>query len=213
MTPFKFEELHINHSTIYFCSFEKFNPKDYFNYLSREEQQKVLTFKSPSRRMEFVASRVLRYSIFGFRHIEYTELGAPYIKDIGFISISHTHKLVAIICNPNYKVGIDLENPRTNILDIAPKFLSTQEYDEFDTTSKIEVTKIWSSKETLYKLAGRKKIHFKSELLLSKDKDQNWVGTIINPDHTISVKLNIFEHNGIIVTLNDEKININKKHS
>ncbi|HIP31158.1 MAG TPA: 4'-phosphopantetheinyl transferase superfamily protein [Crocinitomicaceae bacterium] len=206
MTPFKFEKIQINQSSLFFCRFQNFNPKDYYNYLSKAEITKIELFKSKTRRMEYAAARILRHFVFGFKHIEYTEYGAPYIDGKGFISISHTYQLVVLAFNPNYKIAIDLETPRENILEIAPKFLSENEKKMFDVANKLELTKIWSSKETLYKLAGRKKIHFKSELLLSTDEENNWIGTIINPGHQLLVKLHIFDHEGTIVTLNDEEI-------
>ena len=206
MIPFKFEEIQINQSTIYTCSFESFSPLDYSNYLSSTEQEQLFSFKSESRRMEYVASRILRHRIFGFQHIRYNQNGAPYIEGKGFISISHCHNIAGIAINKDFKVGLDLEAPRENIHELKHKFLSEHEKQVFDTTNKLEVTKIWSAKEALYKMAGRKKIIFSTELLLDKDQDGNWSGTIINDDHDLSVKLNIFEHEGIIFSINKEQI-------
>ena len=77
----------------------------------------------------------------------------------------------------------------------------------FDTGKHcLKLCKVWSAKETLYKLAGRKKILFKSELLLNRASDNLWNGKIINSDHTISVQLNTFEHENIIITTNTEAI-------
>ncbi|MBL1280559.1 MAG: 4'-phosphopantetheinyl transferase superfamily protein [Fluviicola sp.] len=210
MTPFTFEEIQIKDSTIYFCSFIKFEPNKHFEHLSEEEISKVEGFRSDSRKMEYVATRVLKHSVFGEKRIEYSEIGAPYIKETGFISISHTHNMVAIGVNPNYKIGLDLETPRDNVLEVASKFLSEEEKTIFNILNKLEVTKIWSAKEALYKLAGRKKIHFKTELLLKKHSGDVWQGLIINPNHSISAKLNIFEHRGIIVSINNEQVCIQK---
>ncbi len=206
MTPFTFEEIHINQSTIFLCHFIDFEITQYMNYLSKEEQLKVSTFRSYSRKMEFMASRILRHRIFGFQEILYSEHGAPYIKGKGFISISHCKNWVGIALNHNYSVGLDLEPPRDNILEIGYKFLSENEKKVFNINSKIEVTKIWSAKEALYKLAGRKKIIFKTELLLDKNKNGQWIGKIINPDSILSVNLNIFEHKEIIVSINSSEI-------
>tara|TARA_R110002072_G_scaffold20688_4_gene74863 strand:+ start:21823 stop:22452 length:630 start_codon:yes stop_codon:yes gene_type:complete len=208
MTPFKFEKIQIKDSIIYFCYFSTYSPDAFFKYLSSEEINKVKSFASVSRRMEFVATRVLKHTFFGDKLIEYNLIGAPYIEGLGFISISHTHKMVAIALNESYKIGLDLESPRDSILSVSSKFLSPEEKQNFNVTNRLEVTKIWSAKETLYKLAGRKKIIFKEELILKRHNDNLWEGLILNSDHSISVKLNIFEHNEIIVTINNEPINI-----
>lgn len=157
--------------------------------------------------MEFVATRLLRHDLFGFEHIHYDSHGAPFIEQEGFISISHSKNLVGIAVNSNYRVGMDLEPHRPNILSVAHKFLTKRERELFDCENPITVTKIWSAKEALYKLAGRKEIIFAKELLLedilSNDK---WVGVIDNFDHKLRVNLDIFDQNGTIMTINSKEV-------
>ncbi len=213
MTPFTFEEIQLNQTTLFLCRFDNFAPAPYLNYLSKEEVVKLSSFKSISRKREFITSRILRHRILGFQTIHYTEHGAPYTKGKGFISISHCKNWVGIAVNENYSIGLDLEPPRENIFALSYKFLSDNELLKFDIRSKLEVTKIWSAKEALYKLAGRKKIIFKTELLLDKDSNHKWSGRIINPDSILSVNLNIFEHKGIIVSINSSKIVEHKRNT
>ena len=80
----------------------------------------------------------------------------------------------------------------------------------FDCTNPDVVTKLWSAKEALYKLAGRKEILFIEELLLSKTEDGLLSGSIINPDHELYVKLDIFERNGMFITINTDEVERNK---
>jgi len=209
MTPFTFDKLHLKHTTIYICSFEKFIPEEYIKYLSMEEVLKLNRFKSISRKREFVASRILRHRTVGFDRIEYNDVGAPYIEGRGFISISHTHSKAALAINNKFQIGLDLEKQRENILNLKHKFTSQEEELLFDTSDKKIVTKIWSAKEALYKLAGRKGIHFISELRLAPNSDSTWQGRIINPNHELSVKLDIFEHQGTIVSINTEPVEQN----
>ena len=206
MEGFVFSEITLGSTHLHFCRYEEFSPFDYVQYLSDREKERMMSFKHIRRQQEYAATRILRHRVFGFQHIHYDPNGAPYIEDEGFISISHCPNLVGLAINKDYKVGLDLEAPRSNILDIRSKFLSKTEPNYFDITNKLEVTKIWSAKEALYKLAGRKKIHFKSELLLSKDKNGQWEGQIVNPHSDIFVKLNIFEHQGVIVSINKAPI-------
>ena len=212
MTPFKFEKIQINHSTIHICSFEYFLPNLYLRYLSKEETVRFNEFKSENRQREFIASRILKHRVFGFRYIEYTENGAPYIKDHGYISISHCKGVVGLAYNNRHKVGLDLEVERPNIQKLGAKFLSDKERSVFDTKNNKVLTKIWSAKECLYKLAGRKKIIFKTELLLDMNQDSEWIGTIINHDHVLSVKINTFELNEVIITLNKEEVEKKRRY-
>ena len=206
MKGFKFSEIALGSTQLHLCTYTDFDPSDYTKYLTHLEKQRLLSFKHERRRREYAATRILRHRVFGFQHIHYDPNGAPYIEDEGYISISHCPNMVGLALNKEYKIGLDLEAPRSNILEIKPKFLSRDEPVFFDTDNKLEVTKIWSAKEALYKLAGRKKIHFKTELLLSKDTDGQWEGQIVNPHNDIFVKLNIFEHQGVIVSINKEAI-------
>ena len=206
MNEFNFEELTIHGTQINLCSYANYDPSDYMEYLTDLEKQRLLSFKHIRRRREFMATRILRHRTVGFQHIHYDHNGAPYIEDEGYISISHSTNQVGLAINADYKIGLDLESIRPNVKTLMHKFLSENEKTQFNTDDIIEVCKIWSAKEALYKLAGRKKIHFKSELLLDRESDTLWNGTIINDDHDISVKLNTFEHNNTIISINTEAI-------
>lgn len=187
-------------------SYPEYAPIDYLDHLTELEQERFFRFKHVQRRREFVATRILRQRIFGFQHIHYDAVGAPYIEDEGYISISHSPGLVGIALNPDYRVGLDLEFPREKIVAIAPKFISSAEYNIFDTHDYREMTRVWSAKEALYKLAGRKKIIFKEELLLSKDVAGKWFGRIINPSEEILVNLEFHEHQQTLITINSSAI-------
>ena len=206
MNEFNFEELTVHGTQINLCSYGDFDPSNYMEYLTDLEKQRLLSFKHIRRRREFMATRILRHRTVGFQHIHYDHNGAPYIEDEGYISISHSTNQVGLAINADYKIGLDLESIRPNVKTIMHKFLSENEKVQFNIDDIIEVCKVWSAKEALYKLAGRKKIHFKSELLLDRESDTLWNGTIINDDHDISVKLNIFEHNNTIISINTEAI-------
>jgi len=202
MKDFSFDVLHRGETLLYLCSYGTFDPLNYLDFLSDEEKARLLSFKHINRRREFTVTRILRHSIFGFKEICYDELGAPFVEGSGFISISHCKELVGIALNNEHKVGLDLETPRINIHSLQHKFLSKEELETFDISDQLEVTKIWSAKEALYKLAGRKKIIFKEELLLSKQDNGNWQGQIVNNDHDLFVNLDIFEFKRNIVSIN-----------
>lgn len=206
MIEFNFWQLSSGTTQIHLMGYDDFEPSNYIDTLSDVEYTRYATFKHIKRRREFIATRILRKRILGSQHILYNSIGAPFIEGVGFISISHSSHLVGLAFNENYMVGLDLETPRENILDIFPKFLAPVEKYSFDSTNKLEMTRVWSAKEALYKLAGRKKIIFKEELLLSKDESGSWQGKIINSDHTLSVQLDIFDHQGTVVSINSREI-------
>jgi phosphopantetheinyl transferase len=183
--------------------FKPFEAVEFLAHLTPEETERFFTFSHANRRQEFVATRFLRHQLFGYNHIHYTEHGAPYIEDEGFISISHAPGVVGLAISQHFQLGLDIEPIRTKAHSLQSKFLSTDEMLEFDTSSELEMTKVWSAKEALYKLAGRKQLIFKTDLLLSKKSSDVWNGRIINPDEIRTVDLTIFEKENCVYTVND----------
>lgn len=203
---FNYDAFENGSTTIHLYSYGTFDPMEFIDKLTAEEKERLFLFKHINRRREFVATRVLRHQLFGFEHIHYDVNGAPYIDSEGFISVSHTKNTVGIAINPNFKIGLDLELMRSNILELSHKFLSENEIATFDITDAKVVTKIWSAKEALYKLSGRKCIIFAKDLLLSKETEEMWIGNIRNPGELLEVKLNIFERNDLIISINTNEI-------
>jgi 4'-phosphopantetheinyl transferase len=206
MKEFKVHHIKNNSTDIYLMQFDEFDPLEYVGLLTANETERLMSFKHVKRKREFVATRILRHDLFGFGHILYDENGAPYIDNEGYISISHGKNLVGIALNTKFKIGFDIELPRSTILELKNKFLSDEESISFKTENILEMTKVWSAKEVLYKLAGRRKILFKKELLLRKVDDSIWAGQIINPDHALLVDLDIFEAHNAILSINTREI-------
>ena len=188
--------------------FNAFSPTDYLDQLTEQEKERFFSFTNVNRQREFVATRILRHRLFGFQHIHYDEHGAPYIEDEGFISISHAPSTVGIALSKDFKIGLDLEPQRNKAKKLFTKFLSDNEIEKLDVTSEEEMTTAWSLKEVLYKLAGRKQIIFKTDLLIQKESLNKWTGTIINPDETIKVELSTFVRNELIICVNADSCNI-----
>lgn len=206
MTPFNQDSIQLKNGIVHLLYFEAFDPQAFLDHLTADEIERFFTFKHINRQREFVATRILRHRLFGFSHIHYNEHGAPYIEEEGFISISHAPGVVGIAVNPTFQVGLDIEPIRPKAHLLKEKFLSDDEKFLFDCNSELEMTKVWSAKEALYKLAGRKQLIFKTDLLLRKKESEIWEGRIIHPNAIVRVELNIFVHANIVITLNDRPI-------
>lgn len=206
MKGFRFSQLQSGNTTIHLLNYPDFDYQDFLDVLTTDEQERCFGFKHAGRKKEFVATRILRHQVFGFDHIHYDHHGAPFLKNGSFISISHCKHFTAIAENSEFAIGLDLELPRPGIGTIMHKFLSERELSEFDCSDELIVSKIWSAKEALYKLAGRKQILFSEQLHVQAITDDVWKGRIINPDHELHVNLNIFEHEGLILTINQSPV-------
>lgn len=196
----------IGETSIYLLPFSDFDPNLHLDHLSAVEVERFIQFKHLKRKQEFVATRLLKHALFGFSHIHYNSVGAPFIESAGFISISHGSNLVGISVNQSHVTGFDLEPIRDKAQRIHEKFLNDSEKMQFDVASNWEMTACWSAKEVLYKLAGRKEIDFKKELLLSKNDSTKWNGEIVNPTERLSTDLIIFEKHKHIVTFNSSSV-------
>jgi len=208
--PFTQEVIHLKYVDIHLIHFDAFDPLIYLDQLTEGEQERFFTFHHIKRKCEYVATRILRHRLFGHQHIHYDTHGAPFIENEGFISISHAGNVVGLAVSKKFKLGLDLEYIRNKAYILRSKFLSEHEAKNLDTNSMTEMAKVWSIKEVMYKLAGRKKIIFKKELLIKKVSDDFWTGTIINPNEKIHVQVNSFIHKDIIISVNHLACNYEK---
>lgn len=122
-----------------------------------------------SKRLEWLAGRnLLRYlaEAMGeaYMGVHKDEYGKPFLRESSFhVSLSHSYPFVAAQISINQPVGIDLEQPKEKLLHIAPRVLSpTELQDAGNNLTKHCV--YWCAKEALYKIDGKKGLHFSNQL-------------------------------------------------
>lgn len=141
------------------CRLEDLN----FSILTKEELNRLYSFKSDKRKLEFYFTRFLWSRFSEFEPITYEGTGKPHIEN-GHISISHSKKTIAIAYSPIYHIGIDIEHFNPKIKKIAQKFLSTYEIEKFDLNDPPTITTLWSIKEAMYKVLNIPGLIFKEHL-------------------------------------------------
>jgi len=137
--------------------------------LDIEDRKKIKSFASTSRKLEFLSVRALLAELLGKEaRIVYNKNNKPFLKDGSrFISISHSHKLTAIICSINERVGIDLEYMSSNIGAIAFKFINRHEKITRDSeTRRYHLYLHWCAKESLYKICDKEGINFRKSITI-----------------------------------------------
>lgn len=134
-----------------------------------DDRKKYNTFSSNSRKLEFLSVRALLSELIGKdARILYNKNNKPFLKDGSrFISISHSHKLTAILLSTNEKVGIDLEYMSSNIAALAFKFLNRKE----KVTKELDARRYhlylhWCAKEALYKICDKEGINFRKNITI-----------------------------------------------
>ena len=199
---FQRNEYNFGPVAVHLMNFSDFDPSQFLHQLTSIETERFFSFSSIQRKREFVATRMLRHEIFGFQHIHYDKIGAPFIEGEGFISISHSKNIVGIATCIDFKIGLDIEPISDKIDKIKHKFLSIGETEKLDCNSLMELTKVWSGKESLYKISGTKGIDFRTQLEVAKVTEEEWKGIYQNQNNSFSTELNIFELDNRIISIN-----------
>jgi phosphopantetheinyl transferase len=137
--------------------------------LDNDDRKRFKGFASTSRKLEYLSVRALLAELLGKdARIVYNKNNKPFLKDGSrFISITHSHKLTAIITSIDEKVGIDLEYMSSNINAFAFKFLNRKEkVTKNNDTRKYHLYIHWCAKESLYKICDKEGINFRKDITI-----------------------------------------------
>ena len=150
-----------------------------------------------TKKMEWIAGRLLLASLVNevgrnYAGIYKDEYGKPYLKGLNYqISLTHSFPLVAAIIHEGKAVGIDVEQPKEKLLNIAHKFLSEEEQEICGNDIELLCT-FWCAKESIYKLYGKKRLIFKENLRVNyrvNGEEKCLSGKVILNDTTEEYKL------------------------
>ena len=154
--------------------------------LDDEEEEKLRSFKSEGRKLEWLSVRNLINELTGREsRIIYNAERKPFIKGNSFsISISHSHNLTSILLSENRRVGIDLEYMSHKINKISFKFINEQEIITHDPGfERYHLYIHWCAKEALYKICDKQDINFRDNLTIfpfSPEKEGHIKGRVLN---------------------------------
>ena len=137
--------------------------------LTAADKTRYKEFRSNSRRIEFLSVRALLIELIGHGpSIIYNKNNKPFLKEGShFISISHSHKLTAILLSESERVGIDLEYMSANISAFAFKFINRKEKITRDKELKKYHHYIhWCAKEALFKICDKPGISIRKNITI-----------------------------------------------
>ncbi|KXK28902.1 MAG: 4'-phosphopantetheinyl transferase [Bacteroidetes bacterium OLB12] len=129
------------------------------------------SISSYTKRVEWLAGRALVKELveqcgLDFYGIKKNEFGKPaLINHPHHISLSHSYPYVAAQIDLHLEVGIDLEQPKSKLLNIAPRILSSAELADAG-EDILKHCVYWCAKEALYKSYGKRGLHFADHLLV-----------------------------------------------
>lgn len=137
--------------------------------LDQNDNRRYKTFRSTSRKIEFLSVRALLKELIGpDARIIYNKNNKPFIKDGShFISITHSYKLTAIMLSTQEKIGIDLEHMSSNINALSFKFINKKERITRERDKKrYHLYLHWCAKEALYKICDKEGINIKKNITI-----------------------------------------------
>lgn len=158
-------------------------------------------------------SKILKEQFLGVRfllkkedpnlEIHYNSMGKPFLnKNIG-ISISHSNEMLALGISKKTDIGIDIQEIKEKIFFIQEKFINQKKLINNKKIYDLEfLTKIWTSKEAIYKLIGEKNISFSKDLFidLKIPNSNKCTGYLYKNDEKVKFNINYFKLENYILT-------------
>lgn len=146
------------------------------------------------KRCEFLSGRILVKEMMQAMGLIYQgltkdEYGKPFPSGYSFqLSLSHSFPYVAAIIDKIESVGIDLEQPKTKLLKIAPRVMHLEELEDAG-SDLIKHCIYWCAKEAMVKVHGKKGLTFAENLLISPflRKSEGFITGRIIVDNTVTV--------------------------
>ncbi len=176
--------------------------KDYFvDLLYSEEKEQLFTLSREERKIEFLGVRQLRNEFNLLSPIHYTDKRKPFLSNLSqtFISISHSENYCALGVS-NQDLGIDIEEVSPRIERISPRFLNDDEKQFIGEHSTVDLTKVWTMKEAMFKLNNRTGIEFKTELIIEEKFGDIYSGKMLTNNGWKQVKLECFQEKELVIS-------------
>lgn len=179
--------------------------------LDNNDNEALSQISHPVKILEWFGSRLtIKYLLnkigLEFAGIIKDRYNKPFLKDVAWhISISHSFPYATAIIHSQKPVGIDIELPRSKVISISNKFLNRLEL-EFGGDNIELLSIMWSAKEVLYKLYGRKELTFRENLFIAPFdylKNGHFKATmLLGEEETVIYNLKYSQINGHYVVFN-----------
>ncbi len=135
--------------------------------LTADEEQAWSSFKSESRKKQWLAARRILALMHEKQHtIIYNEQGKPALNESDtHISITHSRDMAAVITRKDRPAGIDVERITDRIERVKERFLPQEELDRIGDNDRLEKLYIlWGIRECLFKTAGNPHLDYRSDI-------------------------------------------------
>lgn len=136
-------------------------------HLTERSKERTSIMKNEMTKKTFLSVRhLLKLAGYSDEAVTYNENGKPFLNDGKSISISHSFEYAVIAIHED-AIGVDIEKKRDKIVRIAKKFIGIEK-SFVDLDKDIDkLTRIWSAKESLFKIHPEGAIQFDTHLMIS----------------------------------------------
>ena len=136
------------------------NSEELARLVTSEELAAAQRLGNLSRRRQWLAWRAALHTLLPDVRTGYRKSGAPILKPagdqaekVGFIGVSHTNDLAAVIFSPNGSCAVDVERLDRHFDRISSRYISDVEMQLPGSREAWFPALLWCAKETLYKQA------------------------------------------------------------
>lgn len=168
--------------------------------ITAEDVASASRFQNERRRSEHLAwRRVVRRELGRGISISYNEVGAPEV-DIPntHISVAHGAGCVAVAIS-DQRVGIDIESRERDFARASSRYMS--EHEAQLSTKEWWPAAVWTAKEALYKLFGRRGVELRDDLKIVAYNADNKQITAQLPDNIMAiVDIELYDESIIVAT-------------
>lgn len=134
--------------------------------ISAEDVASASRFQNERRRAEHLAwRRIVRRELGRNVSISYNEVGAPVVDTPNtYISVAHGAGCVVVAISDS-RIGVDVESQERDFTKAASRYMSDEEMAL--SVEQSWPVKVWTAKEALYKLYGKRGIELKTDLRIT----------------------------------------------
>jgi 4'-phosphopantetheinyl transferase len=149
------------------------------------------------KRCEWLSGRILVREVMQAMGLTYqgitkNEYGKPFPAGYPYqLSLSHSYPYVGVLIDKVESVGIDLEQPKKKLFNIANRVLHLSELDDAG-SDLLKHCIYWCAKEVMVKIHGKKDLTFAQNLLINpflRKSEGDITGRIIANDTVRTVPL------------------------
>lgn len=166
-----------------------------------EEMEQLNNLTNESRKIEFLGVRRIRNKSTISTPIFYSNSRKPFLKKElnTYISISHSKHYCALGVSSK-ELGIDIEEISPRIERIASRFVSDEEKQFISEQKILDLTKIWTMKEAMFKLNNRTGIEFITELIIEGKSGDIYTGKMLTENGWKQVKIECFQRETLVIS-------------